>query len=224
MTKFPTETRQVQGLEGEDYPRYELPTTVCANPECEYEATDRHHLFSRGLMGGAYDWVRLADGTETGNITGLCFLCHKKVTENKAHITYRDGQFFYDKYTLRYQPPKKISDSGEETATTALLGDNDPPSSPDARPVCPTCKRTIPRPRVKNKLEDKKPRKTWSVAVPYDIQEDGAEVIDQLLDICEEKMDKFGLNWSGGNRVIYYKLTAALALFAQHADEILSDD
>jgi hypothetical protein len=215
MTRFPTETRQVTGLEGE---AYELPTSVCANPDCEYEATDKHHLFSRGLMGGAFNWVRLADGTETGNLVGLCFLCHKKITENKSQITYQNNKFYFDKYPLRYQPPKngnEIESSGEDAAL---------PSSPDAKQVCPTCHRKIPRPKIKNPQEESKPRKTWSVAVPYDNQEDGAEVIDQLLDICEDKMDKHGLNWSGGNRVMYYKLTAALALFAQHADEILSDN
>lgn len=219
MTRFPTASRQVEGLEGEDYPRYELSTSICANKDCEYEATDRHHLFSRGLMGGAFDWVRLADGTITGNITGLCYLCHKKVTENKAQILYQNDMFHYMEEgvvtPLRYQPPKR---SGEAPAESSSPADAASPGS-----TCPTCHRKIPRPKIKNPTEEKKPRKTWSVAVPYDIQEDGAEVIDQLLDLCEEKMDKHGLNWSGGNRVVYYKLSAALALFAQHADEILSD-
>lgn len=220
MTRFPTETRQIQGLEGPDYPSYNFPAPICANPDCENEATDRHHLFSRGLMGGAYDWVRLHDGSEVGNIVGLCFTCHKKITENKARIIYTGDKFHWaegysgEVHDLRYQPPKR---SGEVEAV------GEPAPSPDARKICPTCKRTIPRPRIKNPQEEKKPRKTWSVAVPYDIQEDGAEVIDQLLELAEEKMDKHGLNWSHGNRVVYYKLSAALALFVQHADDILSD-
>lgn len=221
MTRFPTETRQIQGLEGPDYPSYNFPAPICANPDCENEATDRHHLFSRGLMGGAYDWVRLPDGTESGNIIGLCYLCHKKVTENKAQIIYQMGEFCWMVEgvlsDLRYQPPVRNLSSGEVEAA------GEPAPSPEARPVCPTCKRVIPRPRIKNPQEEKKPRKTWSVAVPYDIQEDGAEVIDQLLELAEEKMDKHGLNWSHGNRVVYYKLSAALALFVQHADDILSD-
>jgi hypothetical protein len=221
MTRYPTELRVGNaGLEGEGYERYELPTNLCANQECAHEATDRHHLFSRGLMGGAFDWVRLADGVETGNIIGLCFYCHKDVTENKAHIVLnpKDYNFYWNDRLLRYQPPKKgevagaSSDSGEVGATD------------ETRPVCVTCKRPLPRPKIEGqKTEKTRIRKTWSVAVPLDEQEDGAEVIDGLLDLAEEKLDKAGLNWGHGNRVVYYKLTTILGLFCQHADQVLSD-
>jgi hypothetical protein len=222
MTRFPTETRVGNvGLEGEDYEPYELPSPYCANPECEFQATDRHHLFSRGLMGGAYDWVCLADGTESGNIVGLCFLCHKKVTENKAHITYTKNQFYWNDQLLRYQPPKK----GEVSPDGPAASPEEVGASADARPVCVTCKRPLPRPKIQGeKKQAQRVRKTWSVAIPYDEQENGAEVIDNLLELAEEKLDRAGLNWGHGNRVIYYKLCTVLGLFVQHAEELLSDN
>lgn len=221
MTRYPSENRVGNsGLEGEDYEPYELPSPYCANPECEFKATDRHHLFSRGLMGGAFDWVRLADGVETGNIIGFCWECHKKITENKVHINLnpKDYNFYWNDKLLRYQPPKK----GEDAALLASPGEES--AAADARPVCETCKRPLPRPKIQGeKIEKRRIRKTWSVAVPLDEQEDGAEVIDGLLELAEEKLDKFGINWGHGNRVVYYKLTTILGLFCQHSDEILSD-
>lgn len=212
MTRFPTETRQIEGIEG---PAYEI-MGECACPGCDKPGAERHHLFSRGLMGGAYDWVRLPDGTEIANLVGLCNKHHRQVTENRVHITLHDGVFNWGKDgPLSYQPP--CLDGEREVVDTV-------PGTENTRPVCVTCKRPMPRPKIEGeKKEEKKPRSTWAVAVPIDQRENGAEVLDGLVAAAEEKMDQYGLNWGHGNRVMYFKLVTALALFVQHADDILSD-
>lgn len=218
MTRHPTESRAITGLTGPGYEPY-TAGTMCANPECRREATDRHHLFSRSLMAGAYDWVRLPEGKEVGNIVGLCPDCHRLVTENRVHITFRptDNRFCWNGAPLAYQPP-----GAGQGAIRPGFAEQSVAAEIVERSKCPSCGRRMPKPKEdKEKDEEKRPRKTWSVAVPFDQQENGAEVIDELLDAAEEAMDKYGLNWGHGSRVAYFKLTTALALFVTHADEIL---
>lgn len=219
MSRFPTVSRQVEGVEQEAYD----VGNVCSAPSyltnrCDNRTIERHHLFSRGLMGGAFDWVRLQDGTVIGNIVGLCPVHHRLVTENKAHIMFENGAFvWYDNHgnsgPLSVQPPGAWY---EVPATDAI---------PHAkREKCPKCGRAMPKPKDEKKIEGKKPRKTWACAVPKERLEDGADVIDALLEACEEKMDAFGLDWGKGDNVTYYKLTTVLGLFAQQGDAILSND
>lgn len=176
-------------------------------------------MFSRGLMGGAYEWVLLPDGYEVGNIIGLCHEHHTMITDNKTAITYRNGVFYWEDNSglsqLQYQPPAKNQATERHSSLAEEVVE---------RAVCKGCGRKMPRPKIeKDKMEPKKPRSTWSVAVPVDHRENGAEVIDELLTAAEDKLDQYGLHWGEGGRVAYFKLTTVLALFVTHADEILGN-
>lgn len=87
--------------------------------------------------------------------------------------------------------------------------------------TCPTCKRAIPKPKVETPPEEKKPRKTWSVAVPITEQENGAEVLDELIEAARDELARAGLPYGDSASAKYYVLSTAMALFVTHAPEML---
>ena len=78
---------------------------------------------------------------------------------------------------------------------------------------CSECKRKLPSPHKKH--EPKKARTNWSVRVPKDVQEDGVEVIETLL---EEVRKALGREKFKG--VQYFVLVEALAFVVQHSELI----
>lgn len=221
MGLFPTESRDVVGLTVEDgYEPYRVPA-YCSVPGCTHYSDHAHHLFSRGKMGGAFDYVRVPDGTEIGNLVPLCYRHHQEVTENKAHIVYRNGRFFWEGEPLVWQPP--IIKRGDIVPDLPVF-EHVAEERVTERPVCPTCHRLLPKPKLDTPLEPKKIRRTWAVSVPYTHEENGADTLDALLEAAREEMDTYGLNWGDGNRVKFHILATAMALFVQHARDILSDD
>lgn len=227
LTRFPTESRNVVGLEGEGYEKFKVGPS-CSTPHCTRLTDHAHHLFSRALMGGPFDWVRLPDGEEIGNLVPLCYRHHNNVTDNQVHITYEKGQFLWEGEPLSWQPPKKGFAS---LVTTQLVdGSLDPesdgrPELPDRpeRPICDGCGRLLPRPKIETPPEDRKTRKTWAVSVPYTVQEDGADTLDALLEASRDEMEKAGLDWGEGHKVKFNILATVLALFVQNAQAILSN-
>jgi hypothetical protein len=217
MTRFPTESRNVIGLEGDGYEDYKVPAS-CSAPGCTKYTDHAHHLFSRGQMGSAYSYVRLDDGTEIGNLAPLCFRHHEMITNNAAWIQYEDGVFKWNDLTnaalaLSWQPPRY----GEDP-TQYFVSENEV----ESRPICPACNRRLPKPKVDSPMEETKRRATWAVGVPVDV-EDGAAVLDALIEASREAMDDVGLSYSDSSKAKYYVLSTALGLFVQHAPEILSD-
>ena len=71
--------------------------------------------------------------------------------------------------------------------------------------------------------EAPRPRRTWSITVPKDQREDGADILDGLLEASREQMATLGLPYGEQNSVRYFVLSAALALFVQHADQLMGD-
>lgn len=227
MTRFPTESRDVKGLSGEEWPQ-ELPKVgpYCATPGCTRPADHAHHLFSRGMMGGAYNWVRLPDGNVTGNLVGLCFQHHEQVTNNEVTISWTDGEGFTwldptrPRQKLTTQPPF-IETQGDPPAH--VYEQDNGHVHQDERQICPTCERPMPKPKLESDPEAPKERKTWAVSVPQEKWEDGADVLDELLEGIRDELDKAGLSYSEGKKVKYHILATALALFLQNADQVLSD-
>ena len=86
--------------------------------------------------------------------------------------------------------------------------------------ICPTCKRVLPH-KHEGPKEERKPRRTWSITVPITERENGAEMLDQLLESAREEMGKAGLPYGEAEAVKYFVLTAALGLFVTHAREVL---
>lgn len=246
VTRFPTESRDVEGVAVDaDHPDYKVPS-ICGAPGCAKFSDHAHHLFSRGLMGGAHTWIRLPDGTETGNLVPLCYHHHEKVTNNEIHIMYENGSYIWDDgyklLPMSWQPPRKpVYVDPRELARSKLTvelpdpnkrlhlprKESGPPpeeqTTETEKPVCPSCGRSLPKPKLDTPSEEKKVRKTWAIAVPWTVEEDGADVLDALLEAAQEKMDAAGLDWGQGHKVKYYILATALGLFVQQADVILSD-
>ena len=234
MTRFPTESRDVQGLSIEEWP-VELPKVGprCAVPGCTRAADHAHHLFSRGIMGGAFNWVRLPDGNVSGNLMGICASHHQLVTENKAVISYEDdGYYWTDAYRpkekLTQQPPLVLKKEMEELPSNGHHPVEEPGhivTEQHHREICPTCERPMPKPKLDTDNEAEKPRerKTWAISVPADKWEDGADVLDVLLEAARDEMDKVGLSYGEGKKIKFAILSTALALFVNHAEQILAD-
>lgn len=189
MTRLPHESWQVTSLPDEK------PYKVgphCANPYCTRYADHVHHLWRRSFSVGDVSWVRLDfmdPPLVVGNLTGLCHACHDQVTRDIVDISWSISAraFFWNDadYTaaLNPQPPRR----GVTVDSPAA----DPPGDHGGTEVCPTCKRPK-RKRVELPPGEKRRRKSWTVKVPDD-NEDGAEVLDTLVDEIAERwgMDEF---------------------------------
>jgi hypothetical protein len=234
MTLAPDEDRRSEGIDG---PAYET-NLICPVPGCDASrALERHHLWRRSDIGGDKWWVKTSDGKIHGNCVKFCSFHHRELTDNIAKITYVDGEFFWHDILspiqlLLWQPPQldayldherpEESDDDADLRLVEKLGAAHvlaPGHQPD---VCPTCLRKLPQPKSE-KPEEKKVRKTWSVAVPLDQWEDGAQVIDTLLDEAHVELNRLGLPFGEGRIVKYYILAAALGMFVTHAESLMSD-
>lgn len=218
MTRLPSGSRDIIGLPGPDY----KVGPYCSVPGCQKVADHGHHIVRRSFIPGDFqDWVLMPDGVEIANKTGLCFTHHDLITVNKAAIDYEDGVFLWcyegqeaplTKQPLLLHELVEIHEGhglSEEEAHT--------------RPICPGCGRAMPKPKIETPPEEKKERGTWAISIPMDERENGFEVLNELLGAAREELDKAGISYGKGNRVKYYQLATALALFVQHADQVLSD-
>src|SRR4029077_576220 len=205
MTRLPLASRNVMGVDGDTYDLNER----CAVPGCA-EPSERHHLWRRSFLNGDYWWVQLPDARVSGNCIGLCSTHHRKITDNEAMIAFLDERFLWGPsegsvQPLAWQPP------GIENHThpvDTLAGE------------CPTCHQKI---KPKSKPEPRRNRRTWSIAVPKDEQENGAEVLDTLIDAAREELSQVGIDYGDEHKYRYHVLTTSLGLFVQHYEEILSD-
>jgi hypothetical protein len=222
--------RSVSAAEGPSYPL----NIRCAVSGCVEQSAERHHLWRRSFLGGDYWWVQLPDGRRVGNCINLCNTHHRKVTENRAFITLLDEEFFWapeegDLDKLTWQPPTLDGQDGHlhlvEVEPTYMHADDvrtlyKPVESKSDE--CPTCHQKI-RAKIETPIEAPRPRRTWSMAVPKDDQEDGADTIDRLIIEAREELDKVGLSYGDGNKYIFNVVATALALFVLHAPRILAD-
>jgi|SRR5215471_2427994 len=238
MTRSPSEDRRTEGLDGPSYPL----NIVCPVPGCtQSNRLERHHLWRRSDVIGDKWWVRTKDGKIHGNVVKLCGFHHLEVTQNTAHIAYADGTFWWkdilaEPLLLTWQPPEEDVYEALRSRVTPSERKDDPDLAlveklgaahvlqPGHDPdICPTCLRKLPKPKDKDP-EAPKVRKTWSVAVPLDHWEDGADMIDTLLEEAHRELNRNGLPFGEGKKVKYYLLTTALGLFVTHAQSIMSDE
>jgi hypothetical protein len=105
-------------------------------------------------------------------------------------------------------PPKPLDwVKHQPKATNALVGLTEPHR--DISGTCPTCKRKLPV--KKEKLEKERKRTTWSIRVPKDHLENGAEILDSLLEECRDILGR-----DENEKTRYYTLVESLALLLQH--------
>lgn len=221
MTRSPLLEAGVKGMDG---PKYALPVR-CVNPFCSRRVNpdqlEPHHMFRRTALGGAFDWVKLPDGTIVANVVPLCHWHHREVTIHKADIAYFDGQFIW-KTDTRAAPlnPQPIRSMREDAriATPHVHG------SPAEGEECPTCHRKVPV--KKPKLEGERKRQVLSIRAPAD-GEDGVEIIDSLIQECARIFGRPTTNEETGKEIKgwrYYVLVEALALVVQNEALLVRDE
>lgn len=183
----PIESRNVIGRKASKYPL----NTICAHPECNEKVDSAHHCFPRSLIGNSL-WFVLIDYTGTmgpeeerlhdtvPHVVGLCGSGttdhHGDVEEHRAWIKYEDGEFvWYDREVIVYYD--EIGESGRDETWTRVGPLNPQPGSREGKPK-----------RKRFKGEAKRQRKTVSIRVPDDADEDGAGLLDENVEILEAKL------------------------------------
>jgi hypothetical protein len=228
MTRLPTESRAVKGMDGPEYPL----GLACAKLGCFEPSREAHHLWRRSELIGAHWWAYIEDDDViVGNVIGLCRNHHHAVTVNAAWITWKEGQFTWsDMLTtdepLQFQPPVRLVEdslpkSPEKNGEKLVIAGGEIASVPSYDGTCPTCLRPLPHP--KSEHEPKRVRRTWSITVPVDERENGAEALTTLLEEGRKEMARAGLPYGAEETANYFVLASMLGLFVAHADSILSD-
>jgi hypothetical protein len=199
------------------FPKYKVKP-MCAHPSCSKFVDHVHHVVRRSFIGGDVAWVKYDGKYIVGNLVGLCWKHHEEITLNQKVITWdknhqdlvwcrirSDGDLEYEG-TLFPQPPIHGHAHEEETGEPAIIG-------PGSTNICPGCHRPVPKKKEPGeKKEEAKRRKSWNVTVPADTEEDGALVLDTLLEECAAL---FGRDMSEPN-LRYFVLAQALALVVQN--------
>lgn len=156
------------------------------------------------------------DEVDYPNVCGLCRDCHEAITRNKVRISFVGGTYHWQDPLWPSTPlnPHPPFPGKPEVSILAETSE---------RSVCPTCERPFPQPKPETEPERKRERRTWSITVPKDRREDGAEVLTELLEAGREVLARGGLPYGEEDTVKYFVLSTILAIFAQHGDQILSN-
>lgn len=210
MTLPAVDSWNVRGVEG---PAYTVGPR-CSNPDCGKIADHAHHIIRRSQLVKDYDWVAI-DGNVTGNKTGLCVACHDKITGliggHRAAIRWDPEKLIFlwcllgfdDRQNitgyhpigpLAYQPP---------TPDTLADGPQAADTGPESCPFCGQEKRRRSTPTRVGRRQ----RKRWTVLVPDEAIEDGADVLDSLIDNLAPVVPNGDASATGR----YYIIVAALA-------------
>jgi hypothetical protein len=218
MTRLPADSWAIDALRGPEWPPYRVGP-VCALQGCSSINVQAHHIVRRSFMAGAYDWVKIDGKDIVGNLLPLCWKHHQQVTENRTRIVWDEKEKLFwwrdeEGELLRLtQPP-----------TIEAVRAKDVQVGHEAEASCPTCHQKLPRPKLeRNGTEPRRPRKTWTITVPNDAREMGADVLDTLLESSRLILDDSGLSYGEGRGVRYFVLSTALGIFVAQADSILSD-
>lgn len=221
MTRLPAESWDITAKRGDLFPKYKVGP-VCCVPGCSRYVDHAHHIARRSFVIGDVWWVQYGDGPIIGNVCGMCWRCHEEVTRG-THMIVWDARHkvYYWCVVNSDNNPKVVAGLFPQPPMMGQLKSVEEHvhiEGPGSSPNCQTCGRPVPRKKEPGeKTEEKKRRKTWTVTVPDSAEEDGAVVLDSLLEICREM---FGRD-DGGN-VRYYVLAQALALVVQNG-HLLSD-
>jgi hypothetical protein len=188
----------------------------CSNPECRRFAEHAHHIVRRSALAGDYAWVEI-DGKVVANKTGLCVPCHNDITGevggHKAAIRWIDGLFVWCLVStgghglgeISYHPVGPIE---PQPPTPDLLAEQ--PGNPVESDHCPMCGQIKRRRRAD---ATRRRRKTWIVKVPDESVEDGADVLDTLV----ENLALIIPNADAGMAGRYYVLVHSLAYSTMHS-------
>lgn len=202
----PIENRRVRGVASETYPI----NKTCAHPDCSEPVVLKsngdatvHHIFPRSLTKSASYFVEITEDDGSTRIVphaiGLCgsgTSGHHGAVELHAKtgdflggwIKLEDGVYVY-------------YERGDDEEWVKIGPLNPQPGSTEGKPK-----------RKRFKGEARKKRKTISVRVPDEADENGAELLDEGVELLEEKLNP------GNHRPIYFTLMAALDYTNLNAD------
>ncbi|HEX4468580.1 MAG TPA: hypothetical protein VH080_03560, partial [Gemmatimonadaceae bacterium] len=162
-----------------------------------------------------YKWVQLPDTRIVQNLCALCWQCHQRITENVAWIELVDGAFRYidplrETNEVLVPQPKdlpsfatamQIKIDGSEVAHEEVVQERE-------EPPCPTCGHQKRKTTRELPAGPRRNRASWTVSVPKDERENGADVLDALALACAEKLGRADhSSWK------YYTLAEVLASF-----------
>ena len=184
MTIPPWNGPQVRGVDG---PAYAVGPHCC-NPGCRRFAAHAHHIFPRGdkRLKKAYDWVEVK-GAVYQNKTGICARCHDDIHRQTVSIKLIGPDYDWTwMWCVVHSTP-----GGIELTTSVPLAPIEPqPLTPEAFALsrasgdpaeepCPTCGHVK---RARSVVAAGRARKSWTIKVPADHEENGAEILDTLVD------------------------------------------
>lgn len=213
----PLETRLVRGVPSERYPLNKR----CSHPECTEDAVDPHHVFPRSQIVGDSWFVAISfKGTQDElnkqedlsgldfsrfggdqsewtsiipHVTGLCRKHHDDIEQHRAWVKLEDAVFqWYIRQSVG-NPDADYEDVGPSDEWVFLGPLNPQPGSVEGKAK-----------RKKYQGEERRQRKTISLRVPADSGEDGAALLDELIDQLEERINP------GKHRPPYHTLVDAL--------------
>jgi len=219
VTLAPVDHWNVKGLKG---PAYKVGPRCC-NPQCPRIAEHAHHMFRRSRLAVDYDWVNIA-GYICANKVGVCAQCHDDLTGrvggHKAAIQFHpEDQSFH--WCLVADTATGVNLHGvgllePQPLTPELLATLEPDQGQGSEDGCPFCgavkvkrRRSGPGARLGRR------RKTWTVSVPDAVEEDGADVLDALVENLAPLIPMPNATATEGR---YWVLVPALA-FAQMQPE-----
>lgn len=185
---------------------------------------------------GKHHRQRRSEGNDDPvNLLEACPACHEWVHKHPEHArllgwivpTWANPETVP---ILGWMPTEALSGDSLDVTSDGLRSEGtssetkslgQPGESPES--ACPKCKGTgtVPDEPKPEKLEKARTRSTWSMRVPKDDQENGADLMDDIVSILRPKMaPDFG--WS--EKVPAYTVVrTGLGILVLHYDELMGD-
>lgn len=209
----PLETRLVRGVPSERYPL----NRRCSHPECMEDTADGHHCFPRSQIGndswfveithdeghwdGGSETARLPDIEVIPHVTGLCRKHHDDIEQHWSWVKLEDEVFQWYVRQSVGNPDADYEDVGPSDEWVFLGPLNPQPGSVEGKTK-----------RKKYQGEERRQRKTISLRVPADSGEDGAALLDELIEQLEERINP------GKHRPPYHTICDALNYAVMNSD------
>ncbi len=158
-------------------------STVCCHPECNRTDVTAHHLFSRSKINDSSWFVRIpGEDKPVLHVAGLCGSGttghHGDVEEHRGWVRVEDGVWNWYERTVDADSPRGFGNEG-----WGLVGPLDPQPGKHTRKA------------RKREKQPSRSRKTVTVNVPQDEQEDGAGVLDELISVGRDQWAE-EMGWS----------------------------
>jgi len=221
VTLPPSDSWNVRGIDG---PAYKVGARCC-NPNCQRYSEHAHHMWRRSRIAGDWAWVSV-DGYVVANKVGVCVRCHDDLTGrvggHKAAIQFHSEDKTFH-WCLVADTATGVNLHGvgllePQPLTPELLATLEPDQGTGSEGHCPFCGAVKQRRRRGAGARLGRRRKTWLVSVPDSVEEDGAEVLDSLVENLAPLIPMPNATASEGR---YWVLVPALAFAQMQPDQFV---